>query len=107
MTKCDGFDIIKMDIEGHEVLALEGAKQTIGEKSPIILYEIKEKNKYHIKLIDLLENMGYSSYIYIRGTSTLTRYTKNMKLDNRVLNLIAFRPNSYKRIREIANIVEK
>jgi FkbM family methyltransferase len=107
MAKCDGFDIIKMDIEGHELLAIEGAKQTIGEKSPIILYEIKEDNKYHIELVDLFKNMGYASYFYIRGTSTLARYTKNMKLDDRVLNLIAFRPNCYERIREITNIVEE
>ena len=36
---------VKIDVEGHELPVLEGAKQTLAKHRPIVLIEIKEENR--------------------------------------------------------------
>ncbi len=48
-------DIIKIDVEGTEILVLEGAKKVLEEMSPILFIEIKEFDKS----TELLNRLGY------------------------------------------------
>ena len=109
VNRIDSFDIIKMDVEGYEHKALAGAEKSIHENSPIILYEIKEK-KVNFELIDAFNRMGYDSYYYVHGTSTLVKFREGMQLDRYLLNMVAVRPQSLGRfdgLVEIENTEEK
>jgi len=67
----DTIDFIKIDVEGHELYALQGARETLITFKPIIFIEIFEVNQ--IKVHEFLENLGYrlekrfdgSNYLYI------------------------------------------
>ena len=82
-----------MDVEGCEHKALAGAEKIIHENSPIIFYEIKDE-KVHFELIDAFSRMGYDSYYYVHGTSTLVKFREDMQLDGYLLNMVAVRPQS-------------
>jgi len=94
----DSIDIIKMDVEGHELKALAGAKKIISKSSPLIFYEIKHGNDVHLELIDAFKNLGYDSYFTLPDAKTLIKYTKDAYLDRYLLNMIAIRPESLSRL---------
>ncbi len=100
----DSFDIIKMDVEGYEQKALAGAKKIIGKYSPIIFYELRSDSGYNFELIDVLAEIGYDSFFYIKGTSTLNKLHKGMKLDAHFLNLVAIRPESIHRVETVVKV---
>jgi FkbM family methyltransferase len=102
----DCIDIIKMDVEGHEQQTLAGAKKIIGQNSPIIFYEIKEGNDLHIELIEVFQKLGYDSYYYVAGTSTLVKFHKGLELDPYLLNMIAVRRESLHRFDGLVNIAD-
>jgi FkbM family methyltransferase len=54
-------DIIKMDIQGKEVAALEGARETIEQCSPAFLIEMLTNAE---AIADLLRRYGYQAYAY-------------------------------------------
>jgi len=59
----DRLDFIKMDIEGIEIEALEGAQETIMKYSPhfaIASYHIRDKKKTFFQVEGFLEERGYS-----------------------------------------------
>jgi FkbM family methyltransferase len=58
LLKEDRVDWIKIDVEGHEVDALEGATQTIRVHKPKIIIEIWPKNMAKIKT--MVHSFGYS-----------------------------------------------
>jgi len=49
--------IIKIDVEGHELQTLEGAKNTIEKHKPMILIEIHDFENSEIP--KFLESLGY------------------------------------------------
>lgn len=63
----DGVDVLKIDIEGAEILALRGAHRTLSEYRPLILCEINPANLALVSkataedLIGLMASYGYSS----------------------------------------------
>lgn len=65
-------DLIKMDIEGAELLALQGGENLLSQKkAPVIVLEISQKNAsgfgYTVQHIwDFLEQLGYSIYNFNR-----------------------------------------
>jgi hypothetical protein len=65
-------DFIKIDIEGHEFFALEGASQTLKESRPVLFIEIARNlvnigrdfiNPHYEETFDLLSGFGYEAYI--------------------------------------------
>jgi hypothetical protein len=61
--KIDALDLIKMDIEGAEIEALEGATMTLRRFKPAILlqaYHIREGTRTLERCIAILEPLGYS-----------------------------------------------
>lgn len=60
-------DVIKMDIEGAEELALRGAGRTLREHRPLVLMELSHRSLQHQqssaeRLLALLAEYGYSVY---------------------------------------------
>ncbi len=80
LKRLDGFaesvspDFIKIDTEGHELLTLEGAIETISKSKPLLFVEIIERlkmrnfvNQDYSKTIQLLLNIGYEAYLFKNG----------------------------------------
>ena len=61
-----GVDFIKMDVEGHEVKVIEGAKNTLIENSPVIFIEVlhKELKKPYTGL-NALSDLGYEQVMHV------------------------------------------
>src|ERR1044072_7083857 len=59
----DDLDLLKLDVEGSEILALKGAQQTIGRCKPVIVAECKEftppRNGGVAATKDWLNGIGY------------------------------------------------
>lgn len=56
-------DLIKIDVEGHEIETLEGAKETIYKSKPVIVIESFNKKE---KVDEILFSMGYELVDTIR-----------------------------------------
>ena len=64
VQEAEGISFMKFDIEGHEALAIEGAKETIKRHRPIIMLEIlkDEIAQGTSASIDALKELGYSHF---------------------------------------------
>jgi len=100
----ESVDIIKMDVEGHELKALAGAEKIIANGSPIIFYEIKHCGDLHPEFIDAFKDLGYDSYFALPDAKTLVEFNKDIQLDLSVLNMVAIRPESLQRLEGLVNI---
>ena len=56
---------IKIDVEGHEIEVIDGAKKTILENMPVLLVEIEERHTQSPvkKSIDYIEKFGYDCFV--------------------------------------------
>jgi len=75
-------DFLKMDIEGAELMALEGAQKTLRQFSPTILLEVSpetyERFSYSSSdIFHLLSNLDYQAYLPKR-TQNLSRQIHNL-----------------------------
>ena len=61
---------IKMDIEGHELPALRGARATIERDRPAILVELEEHRRPVRPVVALLEGWGYKGRVLVDGRWT-------------------------------------
>jgi len=57
--------IVKMDVEGHEVRALEGMRRTLSENQCVFQVEVTERNTATI--LEMFKSMGYESLGSISG----------------------------------------
>lgn len=53
-------DLIKIDVEGHELELLEGATQTITQQQPILLIELEKHSPQRSRVETLLKSWGYT-----------------------------------------------
>lgn len=53
-------DVLKMDIEGAELMALRGARKLLSEVRPILILEVKEQNQSPVA--DMLRGLDYNIY---------------------------------------------
>lgn len=65
-------DFIKIDIEGAELLALQGAQRVLAEHQPVLLLEIEDDHVAHFDykcrdLFQFLKDRGYSDVYYFDG----------------------------------------
>ena len=75
---------IKIDVEGHELNVIEGAKETIRKHRPNLLVEIEEKHS-HKKLSESLkyiENLRYKTYIL--SNNKLIEFNDLIKINNQI-----------------------
>jgi len=66
IPKCDLF---KIDIQGYELYAFQGAKELINKNKPVILLESSpNRSELDKQVLDMLHNIGYKCYRYCVGS---------------------------------------
>ena len=80
---------IKIDVEGHEIEVINGAKLTIKRNKPILLVEIAEQHskKKVDESINYINKLGYKSFYYEKDSLKNTSELKNFKLYNNYIFL--------------------
>ena len=60
---------MKIDVEGHELMVLKGAKSTLEKYKPIIALEMhfKKDIKNNLDILELLEKFGYRRTYILRN----------------------------------------
>jgi FkbM family methyltransferase len=102
MTKTN---LIKMDLEGHEVAALTGAQEHLKQCSPIIFHEIWDNGELNLCILAKLRELGFYSFQYNPARKAVVRYEDGMRLDAQALNLIAARDEGIGRLAETVAIL--
>jgi len=82
LTFSNQISFIKIDVEGHELKVIDGAKKTIKKHKPNLLVEIqKEHSKEElVDSITYIKNLQYESYIFHNGA--LLKIHDYKKLNN-------------------------
>jgi len=93
--KVDRVDVIKLDVEGAESKALEGAHHILHRFSPLLLIELSDaalrsQGSSSSKLLGLIKSLGYEIYTFDRISGEPVRANKGDKLSD---NIIAAHPN--------------
>ena len=80
---------IKIDVEGHEIEVIDGAKLTIKRNKPTLLVEIEEQHskKKVDESINYINKLGYKSFYYEKDSLKNTSELKNFKLYNNYIFL--------------------
>lgn len=112
-----GIGFVKIDVEGHERAAIEGAKELIAENKPVLFIEIEQRHNY--KPIEetflMIEEMGYESFYYLKEKLHSTK-TFDKKIHQRVDENNTIATNEYinnfffiptKRLSEIEDLIVK
>ena len=85
----NNISFIKIDVEGHELEVIEGAKLTIKKNKPILLVEIEEKysKKKVIESINYINSLGYEAFYYDSKALEDISKLKNFELFNNFIFL--------------------
>jgi FkbM family methyltransferase len=75
-------DLLKIDVEGHELQVLHGARNTIERCRPLLVIEIEQR---HLKtpietVFNFLENLGYEGF-YLKDGQVIPLVDFNVDLD--------------------------
>lgn len=62
-----GVTFIKLDVEGHEVPALQGAERTIRRDRPVLLVELEARIQPIGPVLALLAGWGYELWVHVGG----------------------------------------
>lgn len=83
--------LIKIDVEGHEKLALQGLKNTIKKHKPVIIFEYAEKSREDLSQLDLLQDLFGPAYKFygIRRSREFPKLTK-FNPDKKYENILAY-----------------
>lgn len=79
---------MKIDVEGHEMAVLRGAKGTIQKSNPVVLIEIEEHRLAGMRIEDFFSwfyGLGYKGYFY-RGRSLQSIESFDVKRDQAVVD---------------------
>ena len=61
-------DVVKIDVEGHELEVFRGAQKLIAHHHPLIFCEIEKRhNMNYAAVFGLMRSMGYTSYVFRGG----------------------------------------
>ncbi|MBU6430874.1 MAG: FkbM family methyltransferase [Patescibacteria group bacterium] len=87
--KIEKVDIVKMDIEGAEILAIEGMKKTLIKHKPLLFLEfsphsIVKLNRNPTDFISILSGMGYSIFEINETRKSLNNVTDFQKFVERI-----------------------
>lgn len=94
-------DLIKMDIEGAELLALKGCKELLSKSTDlVIILEVAEENTRGfgystVEIFDFLNSLGYSMYSLKKNGELFERVNRDCCI-NHAQNLVAMKNAKWK-----------
>jgi FkbM family methyltransferase len=63
-------NLIKIDIQGYEYFAFQGAQKLVNDNKPIILLEsAPSRSEFDVKVLEYLQELGYENYRYYINTN--------------------------------------
>lgn len=80
-------DLVKIDAEGHETSVIEGGWHFFETQSPLVMCEIKAKDKFDLSPLQRMESIGYSTYRLVPGLNALVPFNHGEPIDDFQLNL--------------------
>jgi FkbM family methyltransferase len=80
-------DLLKIDAEGEEANIIEGGRGFFADLSPLILYEVKAGEEFHLELIGKFAALGFDSYRLVPGLDLLVPFDIAAQPDGYLLNL--------------------
>lgn len=78
-------DVIKIDVEGHELSVLKGAESFINKHHPTLIIEIEQRHHKDINIesvFDSFKQKGYHCYYYSKKQLQLFPYENKIHLTN-------------------------
>ncbi len=78
---------LKLDAEGEEKNIIDGARRFLTECSPLILFEIKAGEDFHLSLVDEFGRFGFETYRLVPGLNFLVPFDAYEDPDPFQLNL--------------------
>ncbi|MDF2448025.1 MAG: hypothetical protein K0R26_529 [Bacteroidota bacterium] len=78
VLKLEHLDVIKIDIEGHELKAISGAKESISRFRPFLLVELESRH-HHQSLIEPVETicgLNYLVYFFNYSSKSLEPFSR-------------------------------
>ena len=78
-------DLIKIDVEGHELSVLKGAEHYISTHYPTLIIEIEQRHHNNINIDAVFEDFkqkGYNAYYYSKKQGQLFPYENKTHLTN-------------------------
>lgn len=74
-------NLIKIDVEGHELMALKGMKKIISTNKPLIVFEqhLRDFKNGTSDVIDYLKGLGYYRFAYIEDGVVQSGFIKKIK----------------------------
>ncbi|NCF27573.1 MAG: FkbM family methyltransferase [Gammaproteobacteria bacterium] len=93
----ENIDFVKMDAEGAEIAILEGGEGFFQRESPVILFELKNREGPNWALVDTLQARGYEIYRLVPGLRVLVPFERD-SIDAFQLNLFAVKPDRAQRL---------
>jgi FkbM family methyltransferase len=80
-------DLLKIDAEGEEANIIEGGRGFFADLSPLILYEVKAGEEFHLELVDKFAALGFDPYRLVPGLDLLVPFDIAAQPDSYLLNL--------------------
>lgn len=86
-------DLLKIDAEGEEGRILKGGARFFREQSPLVMFEVKSGDEFHLELVQQFSALGYQCFRLIPGLNALVPVSLEQKVDDYLLNLFAAKPD--------------
>lgn len=86
-------DFMKIDAEGEEANILHGGANFLATESPLIQYEIKAGDDFHLDLVRQFSEVGYQSYRLVPGLNLLIPFDDEGEVEASLLNLFCCKPD--------------
>jgi protein O-GlcNAc transferase len=83
---------MKLDVEGEEVRALEGARGLLARDEPLVMVELRHGNAPNLGLLDSLTRTGFGLYRLVPALDVLIPFRISEPMDDFLLNVFAATP---------------
>lgn len=99
-------DFIKIDAEGQESNIIAGGKEFFKINSPLVQYEVKDKESFNFSLIKEFESIGYYTYRLVPGLEILVPWD-DIQFDDYILNLFCCKEDKANKLSAKSLLINK